>query len=56
MKIDNHTDTTVLGSNRLPIHDFEILVDEYGWDASAGIVKCPTISGVISYYHPISGT
>ena len=36
MEIDNHADTTVLGSNCLPIHDYGISVDVYGWDASAG--------------------
>ena len=30
-------------------------MDVYGWDASAGSVKCPTIAGDISYDHMISG-
>ena len=47
MEINNHADTTVLGSNCLPIHHFEISVDVSGWYASSGSVKCPTISGVI---------
>ena len=55
MDIDNHADTTVLGSKFLQTHDFEILLDVSGWNASAGSVKCPTISGDISYAHPISG-
>ena len=55
MEIDNHTDTTVLGSNCLPIHYFKILVDVSGWDASAGIVGCPTISGAIANDRPING-
>ena len=45
--IDNHEDTTLLGSNLLPIHDFERLVDVSGWDLSAGSVECPKISGAI---------
>ena len=38
-EIDNYADITVLGSNCLRIHDFEILVDVSGWDASAVIVE-----------------
>ena len=53
MKINNHAYMTVLGSNCLPVHDFEIWVDVSGWDLSAGSVKCPTISGAIEYDHPI---
>ena len=45
MEINNHADTTVLGSNCLPIHDFERLVDVFGWDVSVGSVEYPTISG-----------
>ena len=52
---DNHADKTVLGSNCLPVLNFERLVDISGWDASAGSVECTTISGAISYDHPISG-
>ena len=55
MKIDNHTDTTVLGSNCLPVHDFERLVDVSGWEASAGSVECPRISGAIAHEDPVSG-
>ena len=55
MEIDNHVGTTVLGSNFLPIHDFEISVDVSGWDASDGGVECPTISGAIAYDQTISG-
>ena len=55
MEINNHTDTIVLGTTCLPIHDFGRSVDVSGWDASAGSVKCPKISGAISYDHPISG-
>ena len=32
MEIDNHTNTTVLGSNWLTIHDFGRSVDVSGWD------------------------
>ena len=53
--INNNADTTVLGSNLLTIHYFERLVDVSGWDASAGSVECPTISGAISYDHTSSG-
>ena len=35
MGIDNHTDTTVIGSNCVPIHDFGISVDVSGWEASS---------------------
>ena len=55
MDINNHPDTAVLGSDCLPVHDLEILVDVPVCDASSGSVKCPTISGAIAYYHPISG-
>ena len=54
MEIDNHADTTVLGSHFLPVHYFERLVDVSGWDVSAGCVECPTIYGAISYNHPTS--
>ena len=54
MYIDNHADTKVLGSNFLPIHDFEVLVDISGWDAGARSFECPTISGAIAYDHKIS--
>ena len=49
MEIDNHADTTVLGKNCLPVHDFERPVDVSGWDSSAGSVECPTISGAVAY-------
>ena len=55
MEIDNHADTTVLGSNLLPVHDFDRFLYVSGWDASAGSVQCPSISGAIAYDHPISG-
>ena len=55
MEIDNHADMKVLGSNCISVHDFDISVDIYGWDASSGSVECPTISGAIFYDHPISG-
>ena len=55
MEINNHTDTTMLVSNCLPIHDFGRLVDVSGWEASAGIVESLTISGAIEYDHPKSG-
>ena len=45
MEINNHADTTVLGSNGLPIHDLERLVDVFGWYVSVVSVECPTISG-----------
>ena len=53
--INNHPDTTVLGSNFLTVHDSEILVDVYGYNASDGSVKCPNISRDIKYDHPMSG-
>ena len=55
MDIDNNVDTTVLGSNFLPGHCFDISVEVSGWDVSAGSVECPTISRSISYDHLISG-
>ena len=55
MDINNHAYTTLLGSNCLATSGFEILVDVSGWNVSAGSVDCPTISGAISYYHPMSG-
>ena len=45
----------LLGSNFLPVHDFEISVDEYEWEASSESVECPTIFGDIENDHPISG-
>ena len=55
MDIDNNTDTTVLGSNCLPVHDFERSVYVSGWDVISGSVECPAIYGAIEYDHPISG-
>ena len=55
MDIYYHADMTLLGSNCLPVHDFERSVDVSGWDASAGSVACPAISGAMAYDHPISG-
>ena len=39
METDNHADTTVLGSNYLPIYDVWRLVDLSGWDAISGSVE-----------------
>ena len=55
MDINNHADKTVLRSNCIAVHYFERSVDVSGWEASVGIVECPTISGAIPYDHPISG-
>ena len=55
MDIDNHAYKTILGSNLLPIKDFQILVDLSGWDANSRSFECPTVYGEISYDHPISG-
>ena len=55
MGVDNHADTTVLGSNCLPIHDFGRSVDVSGWERSSGSVECPIISGTIEYDYPIGG-
>ena len=55
MGIDNHVDKMVLGSNSLPVNDFERSLDVSGWDASAESVECKIISGAIAYDHPISG-
>ena len=54
MEINNHANTTVLGSDFLPIHDFERWVDVSRWYLSAGSVEFPTISGDIEYDYPIS--
>ena len=53
--INNHADTTVLGSNCLPIHNFEILVDVSGRNTSVVGVEFPTIYGATEYDHQISG-
>ena len=55
MEINNHTDTTVLVSNFLPVHYFEKSVDVSIWESSDGSVECLTISGAIAYDHLISG-
>ena len=55
IEIDDHIDTTVLGSDCLPVHDFERSVDVSEWEASAEIVECPTFSRTIEYDYPISG-
>ena len=55
MDINNHADKTMLGSNCLSLHSFEILVDVYVLETSPGSVEWSTIYGAISYYHPISG-
>ena len=52
--IDNHVNTTVLGSNCQPIHDFGISVGVSEWESSDGSVTCPIVSGAIAYDHPIS--
>ena len=44
----------VLGSNCLPVYDFEKLVDVSIHDAISECDKFPTISGAISYDYPIS--
>ena len=54
MEINNHADTTVLVSNCLPVHDFEISVDTSIWYARSGSVERTTISVAIAYEHPIS--
>ena len=53
MGIDNHADTTVLGSNFLIINYFGRSVDVSG--SSIVTVECPTISVEISHDHPTSG-
>ena len=55
MENDNNVDTTVLGSNCLPINYFEISVDVSVWDKSAVNVEFPTIHGEILHDHPICG-
>ena len=54
MEINNHADTAVLGSNFLPVHDFEISVDLSTWDVRDISFECPTISRFIAYDHQIS--
>ena len=44
----------MLGSNFLPLHDFESSVDVSVWDTSAGSAEFLTIYGAIAYDHPIS--
>jgi hypothetical protein len=53
-ELDNHADTTVLGSNTaLIIHDFERPVRVHGYDATvAQQDACKTVSGVVAYDHP----
>jgi hypothetical protein len=53
-ELDNHADTTVLGSNTaLIIHDFERPVRVHGYDATvAQRDACKTVSGVVAYDHP----
>ena len=53
--VNNHANTTVLGSNFLPIHDFERLIDVYGWDTIDWSFECPTIYGSIEYDHALIG-
>ena len=55
MEIDNHADTTALGSNFLHVHYFDRLLDISGWDVRYGSVEFTTISGYIAYDRPISG-
>ena len=54
METTNHADTKVLGSNCLPIHDFERLVVVSRWYTGARSFKCPTICGSIAYDQQIS--
>jgi hypothetical protein len=53
-ELDNHADTTVLGSNTaLIIHDFERPVRVHGYDSTvAQRDDCKTVSGVVAYDHP----
>ena len=53
--IDINVHTTVLGSNCLPVHAFEISIYVSGQDASAGSVEGPTISGAVAYSYLVSG-
>ena len=46
MEIGNHSYMTVLGLNCLSVHDFDILVDVSGWDASSGSVDFPPSPGI----------
>ena len=55
MEIDNHADTTVLGRECLPFHDYEQPVDMVGYNPSLGSQQCPIISGAVVYDHPVTG-
>ena len=55
MEIDNHADTTVLGRECLPFHDYEQPVDVVGYNPKLGSQQCPTISGAVAYDHPVTG-
>ena len=53
-ELDNHADTTVLGTNTaLNIHDFERPVRVHGYDSTvAQRDDCKTVFGVVAYDHP----
>ena len=56
LEADSHADTNVLGRGALEIYDYECPVNVQGYDPSLGTRQYRTISGVVAYTHPYSGT
>ena len=55
MELDTHADTTMLGKHCLVVQDFNQLFNVLGWDSTLGTIECPTVTGVVAYYHPTTG-
>ena len=55
-EVDSHADTTCLGSAALKIYDYDCPVNVQGYDSALGVKQFQTISGVVGYTHPFTGT
>jgi hypothetical protein len=56
LELDSHADTCVVGNGALIINDFDRPVDVLGYDKSLGSTRYKTVSAVLRYVHPHTGT
>ena len=56
LDLDSHADTCVLGRNCLIILDHNRPVQVHSFDPSLGYQTFQTVSGVLDYQHPVTGT
>ena len=56
LELDSHADTCVVGKDVLLISDFDRPVDVRGYDHSLGSQRYQTVSAVLKYVHPYTGT